>query len=302
MAVSSRKIRLPELPIFRKYSLALRQEFARPEELLLALEETRRQVEEARGQMPPAEDADLISVRSPSAARRTPGPFGSVRGRGAQTEEEADEEEDDPESFLKDSVRGPAAGPEARLEKPSGPDETKAMPALEKEASRVPPRRTKPPAFPAIKYRDAPGSGPAAAPEGEVGGKEKKRPDPGIASSKSTEPAPDDAEPGSAPQELKGVTRIEPVKKAVPADLEETGRPKTETPEAGRPAPQDEAGPDAASAADVEREFWGDERSGKGRKGRARSQKGRSPGIGIVRVGAEGRPEAKGDRLPEKGA
>lgn len=39
------RIRLPELPIFKKYSLALRQEFASPKELLSALDRTARKVE-----------------------------------------------------------------------------------------------------------------------------------------------------------------------------------------------------------------------------------------------------------------
>lgn len=40
MAKESEKIRLPELPIFKKYSLAVRQEFATPHEILATLERT----------------------------------------------------------------------------------------------------------------------------------------------------------------------------------------------------------------------------------------------------------------------
>ncbi|MBW3589565.1 MAG: hypothetical protein KY429_09120 [Actinobacteria bacterium] len=40
MAKESEKIRLPELPIFKKYSLAVRQEFATPNEILATLERT----------------------------------------------------------------------------------------------------------------------------------------------------------------------------------------------------------------------------------------------------------------------
>lgn len=39
------RVRLPELPIFKKYSLALRQEFASPKELLTALDRTTKKVE-----------------------------------------------------------------------------------------------------------------------------------------------------------------------------------------------------------------------------------------------------------------
>lgn len=46
----NRKVRLPDLPIFRKYSLALRQEFARPEDILQALDESRRQIRAISGQ------------------------------------------------------------------------------------------------------------------------------------------------------------------------------------------------------------------------------------------------------------
>lgn len=42
---NSDRIRLPELPIFKKYSLAVRQEFASPKELLAALDRTARKVE-----------------------------------------------------------------------------------------------------------------------------------------------------------------------------------------------------------------------------------------------------------------
>ena len=40
MAKETEKIRLPELPIFKKYSLAVRQEFATPHEILATLERT----------------------------------------------------------------------------------------------------------------------------------------------------------------------------------------------------------------------------------------------------------------------
>src|SRR5688572_3241126 len=40
MPKDSSKVRLPELPVFKKYSLALRQEFASVEEVLSVLERT----------------------------------------------------------------------------------------------------------------------------------------------------------------------------------------------------------------------------------------------------------------------
>lgn len=45
MAKETGKIRLPELPIFKKYSLAVRQEYVTPQEVLAALERTTARVE-----------------------------------------------------------------------------------------------------------------------------------------------------------------------------------------------------------------------------------------------------------------
>ena len=45
MAKETNKIRLPELPIFKKYSLAVRQEYVTPQEVLAALERTTARVE-----------------------------------------------------------------------------------------------------------------------------------------------------------------------------------------------------------------------------------------------------------------
>lgn len=45
MAKETDKIRLPELPIFKKYSLAVRQEYVTPQEVLDALERTTARVE-----------------------------------------------------------------------------------------------------------------------------------------------------------------------------------------------------------------------------------------------------------------
>ncbi|MGH2772159.1 MAG: hypothetical protein ACRDIU_03340 [Actinomycetota bacterium] len=62
------RIRLPELSIFRKYSLALRQEFSQAEDVLAALRETYAEVEESTGVISEPLQARSAVVRRPGPA------------------------------------------------------------------------------------------------------------------------------------------------------------------------------------------------------------------------------------------
>ena len=95
----ARRVRLPGLPIFRKYSLALRQEFARPDELIGLLQESINQVEAALGAEPEVEPPRPIeTAKTRPAAPAPPQAF----------DDDVDDDEA-PESFLKEEVRGGAA-------------------------------------------------------------------------------------------------------------------------------------------------------------------------------------------------
>lgn len=73
------QIRLPELPVFKRYSLALRQEFASPEEILTMLERTSARIEsivrkaQKRKEPPsdPIEEAEPIEESDPAGSEET---------------------------------------------------------------------------------------------------------------------------------------------------------------------------------------------------------------------------------------
>jgi len=90
----TRRVRLPELSIFRKYSLALRHEFAKPEELVELLQESLRQVNATGRQDPPPQAADALGSQEARPATPRPPNIG--------------DDEDSPETFLKTGI-GPQA-------------------------------------------------------------------------------------------------------------------------------------------------------------------------------------------------
>jgi len=110
----TRRVRLPELPIFRKYSLALRQEFAGPDELAEFLQESLRQVNATTRQDPPPQ---------------APGAFESQEARPlAPSPPDTADDEDAPENFLKTGI-----GAEAKDGEGTANDA-----GLEKEATQSP--------------------------------------------------------------------------------------------------------------------------------------------------------------------
>lgn len=266
----NRKIRLPELPIFRKFSLALRQEFARPEEILQALEESRRQIKAMS-------EGGAGRLHSALRTRRPAELVGPPRDPDA---EDILEGEDSPASFLK--IPGPGSmgsrGP-LRTGPRDDPGATRATQPLEdhegddlkdaapEDLEDVPGKKT------AASGGSASRTAPEESGKGRGGPRRK----------------PSKAEAGDSP-----------AKKAAPKSAGKGADSKNASGKSLDPAQNKSSGP--AGGENEEREFWGEDRSwGKGRKGKAGSQKG-SPGrVGIVRIGAEGRPVEEKDGLADEG-
>lgn len=117
------KIRLPELAIFRRYSLALRQEFSQPADILAALRDTYAQLEElagplakqleAREKAPVKPEPQVASPKRVRATTRQPPPL--EQGGFSEPQEEVvaspshgsaslldgGADENDPKSYLK---------------------------------------------------------------------------------------------------------------------------------------------------------------------------------------------------------
>lgn len=120
------RIRLPELPIFKKYSLALRQEFASPKELLNALDRTARKVETF---LDKAETVRDLVEETPAPAEEPP-----------EAELEAAEVEDAFETELQPSETEDEAAlkdmePPERLEEPSDLEATTGFEPSETDQS-----------------------------------------------------------------------------------------------------------------------------------------------------------------------
>lgn len=280
--MSSRKVRLPELPIFRKFSLALRQEFARAEDVLAALDESRRQIrgltEEGGARLNP-------SLRSrPGREKRDPD--ATALHEGPQDEA--------PESFLKESIAGPGR------RAPDGEDQAAQTSVRSKVTEVIPVKESapgRPPRLPprtrsSIRVTSGPGPGedeeepsapekPPRRPSASRSAGEKKPSARRPAKRQNTPPEnrPEDEHP---PEPLPQV-RDEAVP---PAPAASSGKAPPDEP----PAPQAEQADDPLSE-DEDVDFWGEERRGKaGRRGKAKSDKATSSRLAIVRVGSEGRP------------
>lgn len=278
MAIGSRKVRLPELPIFRKFSLALRQEFGRAEDVLQALDESRREI---RALIEGGSPGFRPNVQPAPRADRRP-------ARRVQAPEEEDLTDDfdgePPESFLKDSVVEPA--PERQAGRPGrrvSPDATVAM----RQVGDEHPADARSSSFPAPEEAEPPGQEDAASPAAE-----KKRP----ARRASKRPAGSKSSRKRAPGKasVEGGTGTSAAEDADGGPAEGQPEISGEADEAVDPgSPEQDRASAEKSPDDVEREFWGEEPSrGKGR--RSKADRGRSGRVGIVRVGAEGRPV--GDR------
>jgi len=107
------KVNLLDLSIFRRYSLALREEFGDRDEVLAALEESRRQLRGSRGRVSRGLDSDPDSTVGVEIVEvdQEPGP---------RNAEAADTDEDSWETASKPSTRGkkPAKAPRARSRSP----------------------------------------------------------------------------------------------------------------------------------------------------------------------------------------
>lgn len=98
------KIRLPELPIFKKYSLALRQEFASSRELLLALERTASKIQKVldREEQKAHVASDGFAPEDEERSEKEPAPEEAVTENSDPEDPVADE--DVPEDLIAEDV------------------------------------------------------------------------------------------------------------------------------------------------------------------------------------------------------
>lgn len=108
MAPDSDQIRLPELPIFKKYSLAVRQEFASPKELMSILASSMARVEKAvaRATPEPESAAPAVAEEFPATVVMSPNKRKSVPTRKPSAHASKPKPKRKPASVVRVSHRG----------------------------------------------------------------------------------------------------------------------------------------------------------------------------------------------------